>query len=129
LVYLSWKKGVGSMIHLLKDPDTGDYGLMRFNNGEFWQHIQNDVKPDPIGDNGTMVVLLGDGPRESTIDAPPGVRMPRKWILRYINSRFFTFPAGVAVSVREGWDLPRGDRHNFLRKATGQGPWLADNSV
>jgi hypothetical protein len=32
------------------------------------------------------------------------------------------------VKVREGWDLPRGDQHNFLRKATGQGPWLEDNS-
>lgn len=129
LVYLSWKDGVGSMIHLLKDPTTGDYGLVRFGNGEFWQHIQNDVKPDPIGDHGTMVVLLGEGPEQSTVDPPLGVRMPRKWILRYINSRFFTFPAGVTISVREGWDLPRGDRHNFLRKATGQGPWLADNSV
>ena len=129
LVYLSWKDGIGSMIHLLKDPVTGDYGLVRFTNGEFWQHIQNDVKPEPIGDHGTMVVLLGNGPGQSTVDPPPGVRMPRKWILRYINSRFFTFPEGVTVSVREGWDLPRGDRHNFLRKATGQGPWLAENSV
>jgi hypothetical protein len=54
--------------------------------------------------------------------------MPRKWILRYLNSRFFEFPAGVTVKVREGWDLPRGDQHNFLRKATGQGPWLEENS-
>lgn len=128
LVYLSWKEGVGSMIHLHKDPVTGDYGLMRFSNGEFWQHIQNDVKPEPIGAHGTMVVLLGKSPDQSTVDPPAGVRMPRKWILRYINSRFFTFPAGVTLSVREGWDLPRGDRHNFLRKATGQGPWLDENS-
>ena len=41
----------------------------------------------------------------------------------------FCFPAGITLSVREGWDLPRGDRHNFLRKATGQGPWLEDNSA
>jgi hypothetical protein len=129
LVYLSWKDGIGSMIHLHKDPTTGDYGLMRFANGEFWQHIQNDVKPEPIADHGTMVVLLGKSPGQSTVEPPTGVRMPRKWILRYINSRFFTFPEGVSISVREGWDLPRGDRHNFLRRATGQGPWLDENSV
>jgi len=129
LVYLSWKDGVGSMIHLHKDPATGDYGLMRFSNGEFWQHIQNDLKPEPIDQHGTMVVLLGRFPGQATVEPPVGVRMPRKWILRYINSRFFTFPTGVSISVREGWDLPRGDRHNFLRKATGQGPWLDENSV
>ncbi len=129
LVYLSWKGGVGSMIHLHKDPSTGDYGLLRFSNGEFWQHIQNDLKPEPINDHGTMVVLLGSSIDESTMLAPPGAKMPRKWILRYLNSRFFSFPEGVNVSVREGWDLPRGTRHNFLRKATGQGPWLAENAA
>jgi len=129
LVYLSWKDGVGSMIHLHKDPTSGDYGLLRFANGEFWQRIQNDVKPEPIDQHGTMVVLLGRSPDQATVEPPVGVRMPRKWILRYVNSRFFSFPAGISVSVREGWNLPRGDRHNFLRKATGQGPWLEDNSV
>jgi hypothetical protein len=117
------------MIHLRKDPLTGDYGLVRFDNGEFWTHIQNDVKPEPIEEHGTMIVLLGNSPDEATVEPPPAVRMPRKWILRYINSRFFKFPAGVTISVREGWDLSRGDRHNFLRKATGQGPWLEENSV
>jgi hypothetical protein len=75
-------------------------------------------------------VLLGLSPEHSTVEPPQtvNVKMPRKWILRYLNSRFFEFPAGVTVKVREGWDLPRGDQHNFLRKATGQGPWLEENS-
>jgi hypothetical protein len=128
LVYLSWKDGHGYMIHLFKDPDTGDYGLLRFPNGEFWQRIQDDVKPDPIDQHGTMVVLLGGSRDQSTMEPPQPVRMPRKWILRYLNSRFYRFPEGVTVRVREGWDLPRGDQHNFLRRATGQGPWLAENS-
>lgn len=129
LVYLSWKAGVGSMIHLHKDLSTGDYGLLRFSNGEFWQSVSNDVKPEPIVDHGTMVILLGRSTGDATVEAPAGIRMPRKWILRYLNSRFYAFPSEVRVSVREGWDLPRGDRHNFLRKATGQGPWLDDNSM
>ncbi|HEV8580221.1 MAG TPA: hypothetical protein VGX68_14225, partial [Thermoanaerobaculia bacterium] len=29
LVYLSWRDGVGSMIHFWRDPQTGDYGLMQ----------------------------------------------------------------------------------------------------
>ncbi len=128
LVYLSWKDGLGYMIHLHKDSDTGDYGLQRFPSGEFWQRIQDDVKPAPIEKHGTMVVLLGKSREQSTMEPPPVVRMPRKWILRYLNSRFLKFPDGVTVKVREGWDLPRGDQHNFLRRATGQGPWLGDNA-
>lgn len=128
LVYLSWKENKGYMIHLQKDPDTGNYGLRRFPNGEFWSRIQDDVKPEPIDANGTMVVLLGQSMDHCTMDAPPLTKMPKKWILRYLNSRFFKFPEGVTVKVREGWDLPRGDQHSFLRKATGQGVWLEDNS-
>lgn len=128
LVYLSWKDGIGSMIHLHKDISTGDYGLIRFKNGEFWQRIQDDLKPAPITDHGTMVVLLGKDLSDPTMEAPVGAPMRRKWILRYINSRFFHFPEGLTVNVREGWDLPRGDRHNFLRKATGAAAWLGDNS-
>jgi len=30
LIYLSWKDGVGSMIHLWRDPATGQYGLRQF---------------------------------------------------------------------------------------------------
>ena len=128
LVYLSWKDGIGYMIQLFKDASTGDYGLKRFTSGEFWQRMQDDVKPEPIKDHGTMVVLLGKSPTHSTMEAPPGTRMARKWILRYLNSRFFEFPQQLSVKVREGWDLPRGDQHSFLRTATGQGPWLRDNS-
>lgn len=128
LVYLSWKEGIGYMIHLFKDGATGDYGLQRFASGEFWQRVQDDVKPEPIGDHGTMVVLLGKSIDSPTMEAPPNTRMARKWILRYLNSRFFEFPDGITVKVREGWDLPRGDQHSFLRTATGQGPWLKQNS-
>jgi len=128
LIYLSWKDGRGHMIHLFRDPKAGIYGLKRFPNGEFWQHISDDLKPEPIKDHGTMVVLLGRSPEENTMAAPPRTPMPRKWILRYLNSRFFRFPKNVVVKAREGWELPRGDKHNFLRTVTGMGPWLDENS-
>ncbi len=129
LVYLSWKDGQGWMIQLVKDPQTGDYGLLRFDDGEFWRRIQDDIKPEPIDQHGTMVVLLGREEDEATVEAPPGAKMPRKWVLRYLNSRYFRLPENISVKVREGWDLPKGDRHSFLRTVTGQGPWLDENSI
>ena len=128
LVYLSWKDGQGYMIQLVKHETTGEYGLIRFDSGEFWTRVSDDIKPEPIEAHGTMVVLLGNSLDEATVEAPSGAKMPRKWTLRYLNSRFFKLPAGVTLKAREGWDLPRGDQHSFLRKVTGQGPWLAENS-
>lgn len=128
LVYLSWLDGKGAMIHMRFDKNKGVYGLKRFKNGEFWTPVEDTIKPNPIKEHGTMVVLLGKGELESTMAAPPKALMPRKWILRYLNTKFFRFPDGVAVKAREGWDLPRGDKHNFLRTVTGQGPWLDANA-
>lgn len=127
LVYLSWVDNQGYMIHLYKD-ESGQYGLRRFDNGEFWNKIEDSLKPDVIKEHGTMVVLLGRNEVDNTIEPPPNVRMPRKWILRYLNSRFFTFPDHIDVRAREGWDLPLGDKHRFLRSVTGMGPWLEEVS-
>lgn len=128
LLYLSWKDGVGYMIHLLRDPDTEQYGLLRFGNGQYWTRIQDDLKPEPIDQHGTMVVLLGQDQSENTINPPPKAQMPRKWVLRYLNQRFFRFPEGVVVKAREGWDLPKGDKHSFLRTVTGTEAWLNDGA-
>ncbi len=128
LVYLSWKDGHGSMIHLWKDPDTSTYGLRRHQNGEFWLPINDDIKPEPIKGHGTMVVLLGNKAGVNTMDAPPEGLIPSRWIVRYLNSRYFSFPANVTVKARENWTLPRDDRHNMLRKVTGQEAWLKANS-
>jgi hypothetical protein len=128
IVYLSWVAGKGSMIHLYRDAKNGIYGLRRFENGEFWQAISNDIKPEPIEDHGTMVVLLGDDEAQDTMRAPSKAKMARKWVLRYLNERFFRFPKNVAVKAREGWDLDRGDKHNFLRTVTGMEDWLSTSS-
>lgn len=127
LVYLSWVDGQGCMIHLHRD-DTGQYGLKRFPNGEFWTRAKAEAKPAIIKQHGTMVVLLGKHSTDNTVEPPGNVRMPRKWILRYLNSRFFKFPKGVEVSAIEGWENPPHDKHRFLRTVTGMGPWLEANS-
>jgi hypothetical protein len=128
LVYLSWKDGKGAMIRLWKDPDTQTYGLQRQPNGEFWLSITDEIKPKPIKDHGTMVVLLGNKPGENTMDAPPEAQIPSRWITRYLNTRYFRFPAKVTVKARENWTSPRDDKHNMLRTVTGREAWLKANS-
>jgi hypothetical protein len=128
LIYLSWKNGVGSMVHLWRDPVTDVYGLKQFarpdGTHDFWAHVDPAVKPEGIGDHGTMVVLLGMSEEQNTLEPPDGMPMPAKWILRYLNSRYFRFPASVTAKVREGWANPKGDKHNFLRVADGMAAWL-----
>jgi hypothetical protein len=132
LVYLSWINGVGSMIHLWKNPDTGVYGLRKFErpdgSAEYWAPVVDDIKPPLIKDHGTMVILLGKDDTENTVAAAAGTPMPSRWVLRYLNTRYARFPKGIVVKSREGWDLPKGDSHNFLRTITGQVPWLNQNS-
>jgi hypothetical protein len=130
LVYMSWKNGVGHMIHLWYDPEEKVYGLKRWpkNNGEFWTVVSDDLKPKEIEDHGTVVVLLGKSDEDNTMEPPTGTPMRSRWILRYLNTRYFRFPEGVVVKAREGWELPRADsRHNFLRVVEGQGAWLDKN--
>lgn len=130
LVYMSWKNGVGHMIHLWFDPEEQVYGLKRWpkNNGEFWTVVSDDLKPKEIKDHGTVVVLLGKSDDDNTMEPPLGTPMRSRWILRYLNTRYFRFPKGIVVKAREGWELPRTDsRHNFLRVVEGQGAWLDKN--
>lgn len=126
LVYMSWVRGVGHMIHLWFDPQEQVYGLKRWpqNSGEFWTPVSADAKPEQIDEHGTMVVLLGKSDDDFTISPPANTPMRAKWLLRYLNTRYFRFPEGVTVKAREGWQLPRGDKHNFLRTVEGQGAWL-----
>jgi len=134
LIYLSWVAGAGAMIHLWRDPRTGEYGLRRFElpDGTYndWMPIENSVKPELITDHGTMVVLLGNQEDEHTMRAPVGTPSPSRWIAKYLNTRYFKFPAGVAVKAREGWENPRtdGDR-NLLRNVTGQKAYLDDHKL
>lgn len=128
VVYLSWKDGSGYIVQLWQDPDTQVYGLKRWTHPtgkeEHWAPIGDDLKPDLVKDHGTMVILLGNSEEEDTMIPPEGTPMPSRWILRYLNTRYFRFPSHIEVKAREGWDRPQGDRHNFLRGVEGQKSWL-----
>lgn len=134
LIYLSWKEGQGSMIHLWRDPDTGEYGLRQFERPDgtfgYWQGIEASVKPDPIKDHGTMVVLLGDKEEEHTMMAPEIAASPSRWIAKYLNARYFRFPSGIVIRAREGWENPRSDSdRNLLRTLIGQQAYLKQHSI
>ncbi len=129
LIYVSWKDGVGSMIHLWRDPTTGQYGLRQFErkDGTFshWVRVEDSIKPEQIEDHGTMVILLGNDMDENTMLAPKEAASPSRWVARYLNTRYFTFPEGVAVRAREGWENPRTNTDaNVLRRITGQKEYL-----
>jgi uncharacterized membrane protein YgcG len=136
LIYLSWQDSVGSMIHLWRDPDTGEYGLRQQQrpNGTFghWAHIEDTVRPreaPKIEGQGTKVVLLGNGNDENTMQAPAGAPSPSRWVGRYLNTRYYRFPEGVTVRAREGWENPRADRdRNVLRTILGQERYLASHA-
>src|SRR5690606_23802669 len=106
-------------------------GLKRWpqNDDEFWTPVSDELKPKQIEEHGTVVVLLGRSDKDNTIEAPTGTAMRSRWILRYLNTRYFKFPDGIKVQAREGWENPRTDTtHNFLRAIEGQGPWLNRNA-
>jgi len=134
LIYLSWKDGVGYMIHLWRDPETGTYGLRQFErpDGSFahWANVQDDIKPDPIKEHGTMVILLGNETDQDTMQPPEGAASPSQWIARYLNTRYFQFPEGITVKARQGWEYPRSNRdNNLLRSITGQRVYLDNHAA
>jgi len=81
LVVVSYKGGVGSMIWIVFDPDSGDYELVEFDcpdgkrcvtapaevEGIDWSAL----RPDWLTDHGTMVVLLGSEEHPDTILGNP----------------------------------------------------------
>lgn len=127
VVYLSWKDGKGAMIHLWRNPETAEYGLkqLRLPSGKYahWAPISDDLKPEQIKDHGTMVILLGNDEDEDTIAAPAGAATPSRWIARFLNSRFYRFPTGLAVRAREGWQSDNVDT-NVLRTVKGAKEFL-----
>jgi hypothetical protein len=133
VLYLSWKQREGSMIHLYRDEDNGQYGLKqwRHQDGSYAHYLplEDDVRPEIIIDHGTKVVLLGPTEDSNTMQAPPNAPSPSRWISKYLNTRYYRFPDSVTVKAREGWEYPRSDKdRNYLRTLTGQEIYLRQHS-
>jgi hypothetical protein len=111
LVYKSWVDGHGEMCTLWKDPDRLAYGLRQITlpSGDFAHHapISDVAKPKNINRFGTAVVLLGKDENDHTMK-PEG--MPLKWLIKYLNTKFFKLPEEVTIKVR---DFSRSDPANW----------------
>jgi hypothetical protein len=132
MLYLSWKSGRGEMAHLWRDPASGKYGLRQLHTADFphWAPVEDAVKPDDIDQHGTKVVLLGMDDDADTMAAPDGAAAPSRWVARYLNTRYFRFPAGVTVKSRQGWEYPRSDTaRNLLQRVHGQEWFLSRHSA
>jgi hypothetical protein len=118
------------MIFLYRDELTQQYGLKQWERSDGnWTHflpIQDELKPDVIKDHGTMVVLHGRHSTEDTLLAPPSAQAPRRWITRYLNTRYFCVPESIKISCREGNLLMGGasDDQGTRRAVLGQGEYL-----
>lgn len=127
LLYLSWKDGEGAMIHLWRDPSTGQYGLRQLArpDGTFdvWAPVSDEVKPQIIKEHGTKVVLLGNSLGEDTMRAPKDAASPSTWIAKYLNSRYYQLPETLTIKARQGWTSDKPE-NNLLRQVTGQKVYL-----
>ncbi len=120
VIYESWKNDQGAKIHLYRDSATGQYGLKQWDLGDdvFSYHAPLDAenKPGIIESHGTKVTLLGKSQNDNTMQPPEGTSSSSRWISKYLNTRYFRFPADVTIRVREGWEYPSSDKsRNVLR--------------
>ena len=134
LVYLSWKNGKGSMIHLWRDPETGQYGLREIarSDGTFGHYgdVSDEVRPDWITDHGTKVILLGNVADEVTTMAPEGFSARDRWINKYLNTRYFRIPDALTISAREGMEAAaKGGKLGYLRHVYGQSYFLSKAKI
>lgn len=131
ITYQSWRNGQGAMVHLRYDAESDTYGLTRWpnNHGEFWTPLAENSRPEGIQSHGTKVTFHGNSSEEDTVQSPPGVGSPARWIARALNTRYFRLPTTIRVQAREGCQYdPSDTRHNFLRRIEGQGAWLDRNA-
>lgn len=64
------------------------------------------------------------------MEPPAGTASPSRWISKYLNTRYFQFPAGLTIKAREGWDYPRSDKdRNILRTLSGQKSYLDQHAI
>lgn len=120
IVVVSYVEGQAAMIWLDRDEASGEYGLRVFPatdpvTGEPVQDAVvfpfddpvsgcdwSRVKPEWIGEHGTVIVLLGDSPSRSTVLGDPNREEDDiKGISSYLNRRIWEIPAGVQVTVEE----------------------------
>lgn len=122
LIYTSYKNGEVHQIHFWRDPETDEYGIKPFlrkrdNTYQHWRKLKPSVLPEEIvaAGHGTMVTLLGASDDENTMLPPENAVGAVRWLVRYLNRRFYRFPEGVQVRVRE---FAKADESEWPSKPT-----------
>lgn len=109
VVVISWttENPEGALIWLARDPATGEYGarMLKDVDGAFDATVRPfgewaRIKPDWIGDHGTVVVCLGNTGKEHTFLGKTG-EGDIKAIAAYLNRRIWMPPASVEIFVQE----------------------------
>lgn len=120
MVVISWVAGNASMIWVMHHPITGEYGLKVVEatdpatDESFLETVYepyNDlehgcdwsaVKPEWIDQHGTVIILLGNNPRDNTVIGDPSrSESDIKGISSYLNRRIWQIPEGTKVVVDE----------------------------
>lgn len=138
LVYKSWSKDYpeGIFATLWKDPDANAYGLRQYEvrgNFQHWAPLPSSSKLDWMSSTGTSVVLMGKEVEENTYLRP---NEKLKWLISYLNERYFELPSGITVKVREfansnlpnSPDVPMGESGSQMRTIKGKKALLDQNA-
>jgi len=142
LIYKSWVDGSGVYARLFKDEEIG-YGLQQLelanNTFEHFAPLPDEAKCEPITEDtcGTSVVLMGRKSDEDTYLPPEA---SNKWLIKYLNDRYFEFPGHVKVQVRnfsktsrDGWPKSHnqgmGEEGSQMRTIKGMRNYLNEFSV
>jgi hypothetical protein len=148
ILYMTWKKGVGSAICLCVDEETGEIGAKRFLYDEDigdedgrTASLQTAIfeptpecKPSLIEDQGTVVVLYGNTGKEHTWLGPqlkPGKYALSKMYsrLKQLNKRYWTIPKDIAVSVysmkakKKDWPKNREEAFSKIKEGPDRTHW------
>lgn len=134
VVVVSYVNGQGSMIWIMLDEETGDYELREFASEDGMQCVIDPssvewpdvdwslLKPDWLGDHGTIVVLLGSESNSDTVlGNPDSGETDIKGVSVFLNSRFWELgdTEVTVVEVRSSkptsWPLGPDDRNDARR--------------
>jgi hypothetical protein len=118
LIYQSWVDGDGVVATFWRDPLVG-YGLKQWeSSGHFAQYARLglEYRCEPIDDRGTSVTLMGVSEDENTYWK--GGALEQKWLIKYLNSRYYVLPENTRLQVRD-----------FSRKDPSEWPTSPDRNM
>jgi hypothetical protein len=132
LVYVSkkYEEPEGALVHLWFDPVAKKYGVVqqRDQKGVYsqWLKVPAAKLPKTIRDHGTQVILLGNSDDQDTTEQPDGLTGRKRWLFKYLVSRFYRLPRGVEIKVAV--EREEGGRAD-PRRVYGLEHWLRENSA